>query len=69
VSLQEAHKTSLADLIAQKQNELEKINDKIANYDDVHWIMEKKQKLADKREIVEHELSILMGAESQLKAS
>lgn len=58
---------NLNDIISVKQNELEKINDKIANYDDINWIMERKQKLVDKRDAVEQELAILMAAQAQLQ--
>lgn len=58
---------NLNDIISAKQNELEKINDKIANYDDINWIMERKQKLVDKRDAVEQELAILMAAQTQLQ--
>ena len=57
---------NLNDLIAAKQIELEKANDKISNYDDPSWIMERKQKLVDKRDVVEQELAILMAAQTQL---
>jgi hypothetical protein len=66
MALAEVNRTNLNDLIAAKQIELEKLNDKIANYDDATWIMERKQKLADKREAVEQDLAILMAAHTQL---
>ncbi|HEY3999602.1 MAG TPA: hypothetical protein VGO93_12090 [Candidatus Xenobia bacterium] len=60
-------RTGLPDLIANKQVELEKLNNKIADLDDPEWLADKKQKLRDKAELVEQELSILLGAHSQLK--
>jgi hypothetical protein len=67
--LDDGPKTSLHDLIAARQHELEKLNDKISNYDDPEWLMERKTKLVDQRESVEQELAILMGAQSQLKSN
>ena len=58
--------TTLAEIILAKQTELEKHNDKIANYEDMNWIMERKQKLVDKREIMEQQLAILLAAQKQL---
>lgn len=62
----EVSRTNLNDLISAKEGELEKLNDKISNYDDAQWIMDRKLKLVDKRDVVEQELGILLAAQKQI---
>lgn len=65
--LEDGPKTSLEDLITARQFELEKLNDKISNYDDPQWLADRKGKLVERREAVEQELMILQGAQGRLK--
>jgi hypothetical protein len=67
--LEDGPKTSLDDIIHSRQHELEKLNDKISDYDDPQWILDRKAKLVERREAVEQELAILVGAHSRLKRS
>ena len=66
-STMESPRTNINDLISAKQEELERIEDKLAQYDDPDWIRERKEKLVEKRELIEQELSILQGAESLIR--
>ncbi|MHB2021114.1 MAG: hypothetical protein ACYCW6_29620 [Candidatus Xenobia bacterium] len=66
-SMMESPRTNINDLISAKQEELERILDKLAQYDDPDWIRERKEKLQEKQELLEQELSILQGAESLIR--